>query len=313
MNLFFSKSKRKRRKKSERVFFIVNPVSGKMKVRSLFFDIIEALCGGTDSAPSVALTEYKGHAESLALHASNEGFDRIICCGGDGTLNETVNGVLKSKKNPKIGYIPSGTTNDFANCLGISTDVREAAVNAINGKDVLMDTGSFCTDSFFTYIASFGMFTTSSYATPQQNKNVLGHLAYVIEGLKDLGQIKTTHARVTVGEEAFEGDYIFGAVTNTLRIGGVVKLDKSLVNLSDGIFEVVLVKAPGSINDFNKILNGIANTNFENDMFTFRKAESVTVELPAKTPWSVDGELRETPEDGIVRITVSKHSITLTV
>lgn len=313
MNLFFSKSKHRRKKKSERVFFIVNPVSGKMKVRSLFFDIIEAVCSGTDSAPSVALTEYKGHAEELALNAAKEGFDRIICCGGDGTLNETVNGVLKAKKDPKIGYIPSGTTNDFANCLGISTDVREAASNAVSGKDIVLDTGSFNEDTFFTYIASFGMFTSSSYATPQHQKNVLGHLAYVIEGLKDLGQIKTTHARVTVGNEVFEDDYIFGAVTNTLRIGGVVKLDKSLVNLNDGIFEVVLVKAPGSINDFNRILNGIANTNFDNDMFIFRKAQSITVELPASTPWSVDGELRETPEGGTVKIAVAKHSITLTV
>ena len=313
MNIFFKKSRRKRKKKSERVFFIVNPISGKMKVRGLFFDIIEALCGSTESAPSVALTEYKGHAEELALRAASEGYDRIICCGGDGTLNETVNGVLKSKKHPRIGYIPSGTTNDFANCLGISTDVCEAAINAINGHDFTMDTGAFNGNTFFTYIASFGMFTSSSYATPQQSKNVLGHLAYVIEGLKDLGQIKTTHARVTVGDEVFEGDYIFGAITNTLRIGGVVKLDKSLVNLSDGIFEVVLVKAPASINDFNKILSGIANTNFENDMFIFRKAERVDIELSPKTPWSVDGELRETPDDGEVVITVAKHSITLTV
>lgn len=313
MNIFFNRSRRKSKKKSERVFFIVNPVSGKMKVRSLFFDIIEALCESTDSAPSVALTEHKGHAEELAMKASNDGYDRIICCGGDGTLNETVNGVLKSRKSPKIGYIPSGTTNDFASCLGISTDVRDAAHNAINGRDVLLDTGTFNTDSYFTYIASFGMFTSSSYATPQQSKNVLGHLAYVIEGLKDLGQVKTTHARVTVENEVFDGDYIFGAVTNTMRIGGVVKLDKSLVNLNDGIFELVLVKAPSSINDFNKILNGIANTNFENDMFVFRKAERVTVELPAKTPWSVDGELLETPEDGCVNISVTKHSITLTV
>lgn len=313
MNIFFSKRKRKNKKKSERVFLIVNPVSGKLKVRSLFFDIIDAVCSGTDSAPSVALTEYKGHAEQLALNAANDGFDRIICCGGDGTLNETVNGVLKSKKKPKIGYIPSGTTNDFANCLGISTDVREAASNAINGNDIIMDSGSFCDDSFFTYIASFGMFTSSSYATPQQSKNVLGHMAYVIEGLKDLGQVKATRARVTIGDEVFEDDYIFGAVTNTLRIGGVVKLDKSLVNLNDGIFEVVLVKAPGSINDFNKILNGIATTNFENDMFIFRKAQSITFELAAGTSWSVDGELMKTPEDGTVKISVAKHSITLTV
>lgn len=313
MNIFRRKPKRYRNKKSEKIFLIVNPISGKLKARNSFFEIVESVCSSTTAAPSVALTEYKGHAEHLAAEAAYNGYDRIICCGGDGTLNEIINGVLKSKCKTKIGYIPSGTTNDFASGLGISLDITAAAANAINGKDITLDAGTFNEDSYFTYIASFGIFTACSYSASQQSKNILGHFAYVLESLKDLTAIKTIHVKAIVGDEVFDDDYIFGAISNTMSIGGLVKLDKSLVNLNDGIFEVVLVKAPTSINEFNKILHGVKTMNFDNEMFVFRKAEKISITLPPETVWSVDGEMKETPEDGIVEISVAKHSITLTI
>ncbi len=312
LKLFQSKQKRFKKRKGEKVFLILNPISGKLKAKNSFFDIIESVCMTTTLPPSVALTERKKHAEELASYACDNGFDRIICCGGDGTLNEIVNGVLKSKGKAKIGYIPSGTTNDFANGLGISQDIRIAAYNAVNGTDLTLDAGVFGKD-FFTYIASFGIFTACSYSTPQQSKNVLGHFAYVLESLKDLKEIKTIHTRAIIEDKVFEGDYIFGAVSNTMSIGGLVKLDSTMVNLNDGLFELVLVKAPKTINDFNRILASVKTLNFDNEFFVFEKAEKISVELPAGTPWSVDGEMKETPEDGRVDISVSKHSITLTV
>lgn len=192
-------------------------------------------------------------------------------------------------------------------------DITAAAANAINGKDITLDAGTFNEDSYFTYIASFGIFTACSYSASQQSKNILGHFAYVLESLKDLTAIKTIHVKAVVGDEVFDDDYIFGAISNTMSIGGLVKLDKSLVNLNDGIFEVVLVKAPTSINEFNKILHGVKTMNFDNEMFVFRKAEKISITLPPETVWSVDGEMKETPEDGIVEISVAKHSITLTI
>ncbi len=312
MKLFKGKPKRFKKRKGERVFLILNPISGKLKAKNSFFEIVESVSATTTIPFTIALTERKKHAQELASYACREGFDRIICCGGDGTLNEIVNGVLKSNGKTKIGYIPSGTTNDFANGLGISQNIGEAAYKAVNGKDMTLDAGVFEND-FFTYIASFGIFTACSYSTPQQSKNALGHFAYVLESLKDLADIKTIHTKACIGDEVFEDDYIFGAVSNTMSIGGLVKLDSTMVNLSDGLFEVVLVKAPKSINDFSKILTAVKTLNFDSEFFVFKKAEKISIELPAGTPWSVDGEMKETPEDGRVDISVSKHSITLTV
>jgi len=310
----FRRNKYKRLvKKSEKIFLIINPVSGKLKARAALFDIVQTLSESSEFPPTVAMTEYKGHAEKLASIAVAGGYDRVICCGGDGTLNEVINGVLKSKKKIKIGYIPAGSTNDFASGIGLSPDLARAAENAVEGKDTELDVGNFNGERYFSYIASFGIFTASSYSAPQETKNVLGHFAYVLEGIKDLAAIQPVHVRCEADGEEFEGDYIFGAVANTFRIGGIVKLSRDTVKLNDGVFELVLVKCPKNINDFNKIASAVAASNFENEMFVFRKAEKISITLPSDVVWSVDGEQQSTPEDGNIRISVAKRSITLTL
>lgn len=300
-------------KKSEKIFLIINPVSGKLKARAALFDIVQTLSESSEFPPTVAMTEYKGHAEKLAAVAAAGGYDRVICCGGDGTLNEVINGVIKSKKKIKLGYIPAGSTNDFASGIGISLDLPTAAVKAIEGTDTELDVGSFNGERFFSYIASFGIFTASSYTAPQETKNVLGHFAYVLEGLKDLASVQSIHVKCELDGEEIEGDYVFGAIANTFKIGGIVKLSRDTVKLNDGVFEIVLVKKPENINDFNKIGASVASSNFDNDMFVFRKAEKITVTLPNNIIWSVDGEQQSTPEDGKTVISVAKRSITLTI
>lgn len=313
MKLFKRRFRRRGAKRPERVFLIVNPVSGKLKARNSFFEIIQTICQSTDKAPSVALTEHRGHATELAASAVKEGYDRIVCCGGDGTLNETINGVMQAKGKQKIGYIPAGSTNDFANGIGISADIEEAAQNAICGNDFTLDVGIFGENYHFCYIASFGIFTASSYSAPQQAKNLLGHFAYVLEGLKDLATIKTTHVCCEADGEVIEGDYIFGAVANTLRIGGIVKLDKETVKLNDGLFELLLVKKPNSIHELNKIATSVTNLEFDQDMVVFKKVESVKFTLPTDTVWSVDGEMKNTPESGEIDIRIAKRSVIITV
>lgn len=300
-------------KRSEKIFLIVNPVSGKLKARSSLFDIVQTLSEGSEFPPTVAMTEYKGHAEKLAAIAVAGGYDRIICCGGDGTLNEVINGVLKSKKHVKLGYIPAGSTNDFASGIGISADLPVAAINAIEGKDTMLDVGCFNGERYFSYIASFGIFTASSYTAQQDVKNVLGHFAYVLEGIKDLTTIQPIHVKCEADGEVIEGDYIFGAVANTFRIGGIVKLSKNTVKLNDGVFELVLVKVPKNLNEFNKIAAAVASSKFDGDMFVFRKVEKLSMELPSGTVWSVDGEQQSTPKDGNIDISVAKRSITMTI
>ena len=300
-------------KKSEKIFLIINPVSGKLKARTALFDIVKTLSESSEFPPTVAMTEYKGHAERLAGIAAAGGYDRVICCGGDGTLNEVINGVMRSKKKIKIGYIPAGSTNDFASGIGISADLTEATINAIEGEDTALDVGDFNGERYFSYIASFGIFTASSYSAPQETKNVLGHFAYVLEGLKDLASVQSIHVKCEADGKEIEGDYIFGAVANTFRIGGIVKLDRNVVQLNDGVFELVLVKMPGNINDFNKIASSVTSSNFNNDMFVFMKAEKITLTLPSNVVWSVDGEQQATPTDGKTVISVAKRSITVTV
>lgn len=311
---FFKRNKYKKlAKKSEKIFLIINPVSGKLKARSSLFDIVQTLSESSEFPPTVAMTEYKGHAEKLALLASAGGYDRVICCGGDGTLNEVINGVMRSKKKIKIGYIPAGSTNDVASGIGISSDPITATINALDGNDTELDVGNFNDERFFSYIASFGIFTASSYSTPQEVKNIFGHFAYVLEGIKDLTSVQSIHVKCEVDGKEYEDDYIFGAVANTFKIGGIVKLKKDVVKLNDGVFELVLVKKPENINDLNRIAVSVRSSNFDNDMFVFTKAERISFTLPSNTVWSVDGEEQKTQANGIVDISVAKRSVVITI
>lgn len=313
MNLFRRNKYKRIVKKSEKIFLIINPVSGKLKARSGLFDIVQTLSESSEFPPTVAMTEYKGHAEKLASLAAAGGYDRVICCGGDGTLNEVINGVIKSKSKIKIGYIPAGSTNDFASGIGISPDLTVAAINAIEGTDTELDVGSFNGERLFSYIASFGIFTASSYTAPQEAKNMLGHFAYVLEALKDLAAVPSIHVKCETDGEIIEGDYVFGAVANTFKIGGIVKLNRDTVSLNDGVFELLLVKKPENLNDFNKIAACVNSSSFDSDMFVFRKVEKITITLENDVMWSVDGEQQATPEDGNTVISVAKRSVTITL
>ena len=276
------------------ILLIVNPVSGTLKGRGCLFDIIEAF-SKKDVCATVRLTEYRAHATIIAEEAVKTGrYDAIVCCGGDGTLNEVIAGILKSGSDIPVGYIPAGSTNDFAAGLGlplIPADAADCAADAlVAGSAISLDIGKFAKDRYFTYIASFGAFTSSSYSAPQSMKNVLGHFAYVLQGVKDFFQIKPTHAVCVADGRRFEGDYVFCGVCNSLSVGGIVKLDEKTVNLSDGLFEIVLVHNPANAGEFNKIVNGLMKSDLSSDVFDFIKAREVYFEIPADTQWTLDGE-----------------------
>ena len=239
--------------KPSRVLLIINPVSGKTKSKSALFDILDELyredsptpkapegiaalpfaattahpLGGEpchDRRVTVVPTMYRGHATKLASRAAEDGYDTVICCGGDGTLNETISGILSipQDERPSLGYVPCGSTNDFAVSMGLSASFREASRVAVGNHEMRIDTGCFSSldgendPRYFSYIASFGIFTAASYSTPQSYKNVFGHAAYILQGIKDLGNIQPRHARVELPDGTVaEGDYVFGAVTNT--------------------------------------------------------------------------------------------------
>lgn len=272
-----------------KLLMIVNPVSGKKKIRPVLLDILNRFeAEGWDI--TVSVTQRRGYASETVAARVKE-FDRVVCCGGDGTLNEVIHGLMAAGSDVPVGYIPSGSTNDFANCVGLSGTPIKAAEHILGGEIYPLDIGRF-NESYFSYIASFGAFSATSYNVSQSSKNVFGHLAYVFGGIADLKNISAIHAEVETPERTCEGEYAFGGVMNSTSIGGMVKLNKALVDMNDGQFEVLLVKMPKNIFELNKIVLSLTASNFDNPLFEFFKASEVTFRFQNEIPWSLDGEYR---------------------
>ena len=268
---------------------IMNPMSGRTKPKSMLFEIMSAL-SEQDCIVTTVFTRVEGDAIKYAYEACESSlYNLIISCGGDGTLSETMSGVQQSKQRLPIGYIPCGSTNDYARSLGISTDYVEAAVTAVTGSVHSVDIGQL-NGRRFNYIASFGAFTSVSYSAPRSLKNMLGHMAYVLEGTKELTKIKSNRVRMETGSAIYEDDYIFGAIVNSTSIGGIVKLNDALVSFNDGVFEVCLVKKPKNPSDVVKIVRGVMNSDFTAECFEFFRASNLKITAPEDMSWSLDGE-----------------------
>lgn len=270
---------------------IMNPVSGKMAFIRHFGEIVQ-LFKDSGYSLDIRCTSGKGSAQEIIKSAAHNK-DIIICAGGDGTLNDIINGVMDAHLNIPIGYIPCGTTNDFATSVGLSKNVLKAAKDIVSGKVTSVDVGRFG-NSYFSYVASFGAFTQSSYATPQNMKNTLGHFAYVLEGVKELPFLKPIKLTITTEKgEVFSDEYALGAIANSTSIAGIIKLDSTRVDLSDGEFEVLLIKYPKNIMDLNNIVISLNTNDFENPSINFFHAKKLIVEAEDTIQWSLDGECFE--------------------
>jgi YegS/Rv2252/BmrU family lipid kinase len=254
-----------------------------------------------DRRVTVAPTMHRGHASRMAATAAEEGYDTVICCGGDGTFNETVAGLMSvpAESRPALGYIPSGSTNDFAVSMGLSGSLREAARTAVSDAETPIDVGLFHPVGlnhhparYFTYIASFGAFTAASYSTSQTAKNLFGHLAYLVSGVKDIANIQPRHAVFDLPDgRRIEGDFAFGAVTNTTSAGGVLKLPSDHVSLSDGCMELFLIRMPKTPLDLQKIAAALMAQDFEGcPLIELHHIKAVRVLLDDNLSWSLDGE-----------------------
>ena len=271
----------------KKMLLIINPRAGKMRAKSGLFDVINIFCKAGFTV-TVQITKEQGHGIDLAKNSGE--YDIIVCSGGDGTLNEIISGVMQAEKSKPVGYIPSGSTNDFAKSMGISSDIKTAAKAISQGEEHKIDIGIIDKKRYFTYIASFGMFTAASYNTPQSAKNTFGHLAYIFEGMKDIGNFKTYNVKAETKEKVYEGEYVFGGITNSTSVGGMVNLDEEIVDLSDGLFEVILIKNPKNLDELARIINGLATSNFSDGVFEFFKSSEIKFTMPEKTSWSLDGE-----------------------
>ncbi len=269
------------------LLFIVNPRAGRTRSAGPLFGAVSHFCEA-GYLVSVRQTREPGHAVELAAEEGGN-FDCVVCCGGDGTLNETVSGLLRLDAPPPLGYIPGGSTNDFAASLGLSAGPVEAARQITASQGTLLDIGRF-NGRPFVYIASFGAFTKVSYSAPQSIKNDLGHLAYILEGVKDLSTLRPYRAAVSAGGETFDGRFLFGAVTNTTSVGGLMKLQKDKVVLDDGLFEMLLIPNPTSASELQALIRCLVLQDFEGAGVIFRHVSAVTVQTPEAFPWTLDGE-----------------------
>jgi YegS/Rv2252/BmrU family lipid kinase len=286
----------------KKMLFIMNPFAGQRRANRYLADILTMFSReGYDI--SVHMTSGPGDGARVVQERA-AGMDLIVCCGGDGTFNETVSGLIRAGVDVPVGYIPAGTTNDFAASMKIPTNVNKAARAILEGTPHRYDVGAFG-ERFFTYVASFGAFTRSSYATPQSVKNALGHTAYVLEGMQELSQIKNIHVRLELDDDrVIEDDFLFGAISNSLSVGGILTLDPKQVDMSDGKFELLLVRAPQDITEVSECLRALQTQKYNCRMITFVSASRVRVTAAEELVWTLDGEredIRDTVEAKVLR------------
>ena len=267
--------------------FIINPMAGRQQAQTDLYKMVK-IFADHDYEVTVYPTRARLDCTRKVLEDAGR-FDLVVCCGGDGTLNEMVSGMMQRQDRRPMGYIPLGSTNDLAVSLRLPTRVEEAALRAVTGNEFHMDVGTL-NDRYFNYIAAFGAFTETSYATPQEIKNALGHLAYILEGVKSLGKILPIHVKITADDEQFEEDYLFGAVTNTISLGGVLKLDPEKVLLDDGMYELLLVKNPTNALEAQAMLTALMTQNFDGPLVKMFHASDITFESSHEISWTIDGE-----------------------
>ena len=272
---------------AKKLLMIVNPRAGKNKPSDPLFHAA-ALLSEKGYLLSVRATKGQGHGRAIAAVEGGK-FDLVVAVGGDGTLNEVASGLLSLADPPPLGYFPQGSTNDFAASLKLSSDPITAAWTVIHGQERRLDMGLWNGRSF-VYVASFGAFTRSSYTASQTAKNALGHLAYILEGMKDLDSLRPYRVRLTADGEVLDGEYLFGAICNSTSIGGLMKLDPERVVLDDGKFEMLLIPNPKTAVELQNLVMALLNQQYDSQGLVFRHVSSVHMETEETLPWSLDGE-----------------------
>lgn len=272
----------------KKMLFIVNPKSGREQIRSKLLEVLD-LFSAAGYEIQIHITQRQKDAAEAAARWGQEK-DLVVCSGGDGTLNEVISGMMELPRAPLLGYIPSGSTNDYASSLEIPKQTMDAARNVLEGQPFPIDVGKFCKDRYFVYIAAFGAFTEISYQTSQDKKNLLGHQAYMLEGVKGLGALKSHRMKVEWDGNVLEEEFIFGMVTNTISVGGFKGLVTQSVALNDGEFEVLLIRNPRTPRDLSNIISYMFLKEEPNDyVFKFRAGHiRITTEEPVD--WVLDGE-----------------------
>lgn len=271
----------------EKVMILLNPTAGKGAAKRSLFEIIDEL-NKRNLYPVVFTTQSSGHAKQLIAEKASL-FDLLICCGGDGTLNEVISGLMKLKKRPALGYIPKGTANDFASTLKLTSNTRKMTQRILENNQFPCDIGSF-NGRFFTYVAGFGAFTDVSYTTPQNIKSILGKAAYFLEGIKHLPSITSYHLKITYEDTVIEDDFAFGTITNSKSVGGMQSISTKTADLQDGLFEVLLIRLPNNPLDLQIIVTALLKQEINERWMCFFRTNALRIESDDDLKWTLDGE-----------------------
>ena len=290
----------------KKMLFIVNPMAGTRRVNRYMVEILD-IFNRAGYEVATHITCGQGDCTQIARERATQ-MDLVVCAGGDGTFNEMIAGVLGSGAQVPVGYIPCGSTNDFASSLHLPTNVVKAAKVIVEGAPQPLDVGRFG-DRYFSYVASFGAFTRASYATPQNIKNALGHMAYLLEGIQELSQIRKEHVRIELEDRVVEGDYLFGAVSNSTSVGGILTLDPKQVDMSDGMFELLLVRMPKDLTELGECIVALQKQQYNCGVITFLTTSKLKITADSQMVWTLDGER----EDGHEQVAVENlhHAIHL--
>ena len=295
----------------KRLLFFINPNAGHAEIRSSLMDVLQIFCKA-GYAPTIHMTS---GPRDITRQIAERGpqYDLLVCTGGDGTLNETVNGVMRipKEKRPAVSYLPGGSTNDFAASLNISSNPAEAAASAMRMKPRSLDVGKFG-ERNFVYVASFGAFTKTTYTVQQDIKNMFGHFAYLLEGVKNLDTLCPYRMKITADGEVFDGEYLFGAISNSTSIAGLMKLSNEEVLFNDGLFELLLVPVPRTPAAMQALILALVNKDYYNsEGLIFRHVKHVTAETAEDIPWTLDGEYD--PGAPFVEIGIEENGLTMMI
>jgi len=291
----------------KKLLFLINPMAGKTQSRAPLFDALSVF-SEAGYYLKIHNTTRRGDATETVVREGSR-YDLIVCSGGDGTLNETINGLMQLEKPPLLGYLPRGSTNDFAASLHLSSNPVKTALSIAEHRAQPMDVGKW-NDRCFAYVASFGAFTKTSYNVSQAAKNALGHFAYILESMRDLDSLRPYKVRINADGDTLDGEYLFGAVCNTTSIGGLMKLDPEHVILNDGKFEMLLVPNPTSPLGLQNLLVALLNQKYGDEGIIFRHVSHVVVEPEGEElPWSLDGEYA--PSTPRVDLSIQQGALTI--
>lgn len=270
----------------KKLLFIINPKAGVKKNKNYIDDAIKVF-EEAGYKVGVKFTKKRFDGTEIAKEYGAKA-DMVVCMGGDGTLNEVIQGLIEGQVSTPLGYIPAGSTNDFATSLGLKTDPKEEAEYIVSHGAKSLDMGMF-NGRYFVYTASAGIFTKTSYSTPQKMKNKLGHFAYILHGSRELFHIRRLKLKIELEDETYEGKYIFAAINNATKVGGIMKLDENLVEFNDGVFELMLVEFPKGPVEFMKLVVKIFKQEFTGKI-TLKQIKQARITDCTDIDWSLDGE-----------------------